>query len=119
MRPSWPPPRMPMVAPGRITRLGVMGAEDRVEGLMLRANDAVRLGLRAASRNPELAFGKALLDLAGSALSLLPVALGAVFIAAAAGNDEPLAAALHIARLLRGLALPLAAALLPPPAFTS
>jgi hypothetical protein len=79
---------------------------------MLRANDAVRLGLRAASRNPELAFGKALLDLAGSALSLLPLALAAAFIAAAAGNDEPLAAALHIARLVRGLALPLVGALL-------
>jgi hypothetical protein len=79
---------------------------------MLRANDAVRLGLRAASRNPELAFGKALLDLAGSALSLLPVALGVVFIAAAAGNDEPLKAALYIVRLVRGLALPVVGALL-------
>jgi hypothetical protein len=79
---------------------------------MLRANHAVRLGLRAASRNPELAFGKALLDLAGGALSLLPVVLGLVLIAAAAGNDEPLAAVLHIAQLVRGLALPVVGALL-------
>src|SRR5438094_376925 len=35
---------------------------------MLRANHAVRLGLRSASRNPELAFGKGLLDALGTAL---------------------------------------------------
>ena len=39
---------------------------------MLRANHAVRLGLRASTRNPELSFGKALLDTLGTALSLLP-----------------------------------------------
>ena len=48
---------------------------------MLRANDAVRLGLRAASRNPELAFGKALVDQGGNLLAFLPVALAAALIA--------------------------------------
>lgn len=42
---------------------------------MLRANRAVRLGLRAASRNPELAFGKALMDSIGTLLALLPPAM--------------------------------------------
>lgn len=42
---------------------------------MLRANQAVRLGLRASSRNPELGFGKALIDQLGTLLALLPLAL--------------------------------------------
>jgi hypothetical protein len=46
----------------------------------LRANQAVRLGLRAASRNPELAFGKALIDLVSTVLSLLPVFLAAALL---------------------------------------
>jgi hypothetical protein len=50
---------------------------------MLRANQAVRLGLRAASRNPELAFGKALLDQLGNLLALLPLVLGGLLISAA------------------------------------
>ncbi len=54
---------------------------------MLRANHAVRLGLRAASRNPELAFGKALLDQGGNLLALLPVALAAAAIAGADLRD--------------------------------
>ena len=45
-------------------------------GGVLRANRAVRLGLRAASRNPELAFGKGLLDAIGTLLALLPPAMG-------------------------------------------
>jgi hypothetical protein len=45
---------------------------------MLRAQNAIRLGFRAATRNPELAFAKALLDLGGTALSLLPVVFAAV-----------------------------------------
>jgi hypothetical protein len=49
---------------------------------MLRANHAVRLGLRASSRNPELAFVKALIDQAGNLLALLPVALGALLVLA-------------------------------------
>src|SRR5713101_8277233 len=57
---------------------------------MLRANQAVRLGLRAASRNPELSFGKALLDALGSALSMLPWLLAAVLVAAVAWRLEPL-----------------------------
>jgi hypothetical protein len=47
---------------------------------MLRANHAVRLGLRASSRNPELAFVKALVDQAGSLLAVLPLALGALLV---------------------------------------
>jgi hypothetical protein len=50
---------------------------------MLRANHAVRLGLRASSRNPELAFVKALVDQAGNLIALLPFALGAVLVLAA------------------------------------
>jgi hypothetical protein len=57
---------------------------------VLRANQAVRLGLRAASRNPELSFGKALLDALGTALSMLPWLLAAALIAGAAGHREPL-----------------------------
>ena len=47
---------------------------------MLPANQAVRRGLLAATRNPELAFGKALLDVFGSVLSLLPPLLFAALI---------------------------------------
>jgi hypothetical protein len=47
---------------------------------MLRANQAVRLGLRAASRNPELSFGKALVDQGGSLLALLPAASAALLV---------------------------------------
>src|SRR5438046_2011722 len=36
---------------------------------MIRAQNAIRLGLRAATRNPELAFAKTLLDLGGTALA--------------------------------------------------
>src|SRR5712664_242963 len=48
---------------------------------MLRANQAVRLGLRAASRNPELSFGKALLDALGGALAAAAISwtLGMAF----------------------------------------
>jgi hypothetical protein len=45
---------------------------------VIRAQNAIRLGLRAATRNPELAFAKALLDLGGTALSLLPVVFAAL-----------------------------------------
>ena len=45
---------------------------------MIRAQNAIRLGFRAATRNPELAFAKTLLDLGGTALSLLPVVFAAV-----------------------------------------
>ena len=57
---------------------------------MLRAHQAVRLGLRAASRNPELSFGKALLDAAGSLLSVLPWLSALILVAALAGHLEPL-----------------------------
>ena len=48
---------------------------------MLASNQAVRLGLRAASRNPEFAFGFALIDQAGALLSLLPILLAGLLIA--------------------------------------
>src|SRR5438093_5219759 len=57
---------------------------------MLRAHQAVRLGLRAASRNPEISFGKALLDALGSALSALPFLLAAALVVALAGHLTPL-----------------------------
>lgn len=80
-------------------------------GAMLRANQAVRLGLRAASRNPELAFGKALFDQVGSLLALLPALLGILLFASALGRGglSGVAAALGLAARLRW---PLAGALL-------
>ena len=59
---------------------------------MLRANQAVRLGLRAASRNPELPFAKALIDQVGNFLAALPLALAALLVATAASDDLLLAA---------------------------
>jgi hypothetical protein len=50
---------------------------------VIASNHAVRLGLRAASRNPELAFGRTLIDQASALLSLLPVALAVLLIAGA------------------------------------
>ena len=47
---------------------------------MLRANHAVRLGLRAASRNPELSFARALIDQGGSLLAALPAILIALLV---------------------------------------
>jgi hypothetical protein len=79
---------------------------------MLRANHAVRLGLRAASRNPELAFGKAVLDLFGNALALLPLVFGFVLVAAAVGDEAPLAAVLHGIALARALSWSMAGAVL-------
>jgi hypothetical protein len=67
---------------------------------VLRANHAVRLGLRAASRNPELAFWKALLDQAGALLALLPTLLAGLLMLAAADRLD-LAALLRALRVLR------------------
>ena len=79
---------------------------------MLPANQAVRIGMRAATRNPELAFGKALLDVAGSVLGLLPVLWSAVLLLAWFGDKEPLAALSAIVAGLRALQWPLAGAAL-------
>ena len=65
---------------------------------MLRANQAVRLGLRAASRNPELPFGRALLDQLGNLLGLLPVLLAGFLLV---GNVASLRAALRAVRALQ------------------
>ncbi|HXN82937.1 MAG TPA: hypothetical protein VN883_10690, partial [Myxococcales bacterium] len=54
---------------------------------MLRANHAVRLGLRAASRNPELSFAKALIDQGGNLLAVVPVALAALLVASLLQDD--------------------------------
>jgi hypothetical protein len=78
---------------------------------MLRANHAVRLGLRAASRNPELAFAKALLDQLGNLLALLPLLLAGALLLAALGDDSVLQAVLHALRLLRALRWPVAGGL--------
>jgi hypothetical protein len=67
---------------------------------MLRANHAVRLGLRASTRNPELSFGKALLDTVGTALSLLPWLMALLALAAVAGRFEALEAVLAFALAL-------------------
>jgi hypothetical protein len=54
---------------------------------VIASNLAVRLGLRAASRNAELAFSRALLDQFGALLSFLPVALFGILLVAAAFGD--------------------------------
>ncbi|MGZ6126401.1 MAG: hypothetical protein ACXWLR_15640 [Myxococcales bacterium] len=78
---------------------------------MLRANHAVRLGLRASSRNPELAFAKALIDQAGNLLALLPIALGALLVFSVA-RGAPLRAALRALRAAAALRWPLLGAVL-------
>ena len=72
---------------------------------MLRANQAVRLGLRAASRNAELSFAKALINQGGNLIALLPIALAAALIAALARGDA-LRSALLAARALAALRWP-------------
>ena len=72
---------------------------------MLRANQAVRLGLRAASRNAELSFAKGLINQGGNLLALLPIAFAAILIAALARGDA-LRSALLAARALAGLRWP-------------
>ena len=72
---------------------------------MLRANQAVRLGLRAASRNAELSFAKALINQGGNLIALLPLSLAAVLVAALARGDA-LRSALLAARALAGLRWP-------------
>ena len=76
--------------------MGTLGGDHLPDSVytsaMLRANQAVRLGLRAASRNPELSFARALLDQGGNLLALLPVLLaGACVAAIAAGVSIPAA----------------------------
>jgi hypothetical protein len=68
----------------------------RYRGAVLRANHAVRLGLRAASRNPELSFAQALIDQFGHLLALLPLILGGVLLAASASGAALRAAALGL-----------------------
>jgi hypothetical protein len=72
---------------------------------MIRANQAVRLGLRAASRNSELSFVKGLINQGGNLIALLPVALAAVLVAVLARGDV-LGSALLAARALAGLRWP-------------
>jgi hypothetical protein len=72
---------------------------------MIRANQAVRLGLRAASRNSELSFVKGLINQGGNLIALLPVALVAVLVAVLARGDA-LVSALLAARALAGLRWP-------------
>jgi len=72
---------------------------------MLRASQAVRLGFRAASRNPELSFAKALVDQGGNLLAILPLALGAVLLAAVA-RGELLRAATAALRAILALRWP-------------
>ena len=67
---------------------------------MLRANHAVRLGLRAASRNPELPFAKALIDQGGNLLAALPLLFGVLLALGAARGDGLLAAVRGLQALL-------------------
>jgi len=67
---------------------------------MLPARLAVRLGLRAATRNPELSFGKALLDALGTVLSLLPWLLAVALLAASVGRVDAFEAILAVALAL-------------------
>ncbi len=78
---------------------------------MLRATHAVRLGLRAASRNPELAFAKALLDQLGSLLTLLPLLLAGILVAAAIGHAGALQALVRGLATVRALRWPVAGGL--------
>jgi hypothetical protein len=71
---------------------------------MLPAQHAVRLGLRAATRNPELAFAKTIVDLGGTALSLLPALLAAaVAYTVAARSEAVLEAALGAVSALHAM----------------
>jgi hypothetical protein len=72
---------------------------------MLRANQAVRLGLRAASRNAELSFAKTLINQGGNLLALLPIAFAGVLLAALARGNA-LRSALLAARAFAGLRWP-------------
>ncbi|HYY53508.1 MAG TPA: hypothetical protein VE755_11575 [Myxococcales bacterium] len=72
---------------------------------MLRASQAVRLGLRAASRNPELSFGKALVDQGGNLLAFLPLALGVVLVVSVV-RGEVLGAAIAALRTILALRWP-------------
>src|SRR5438477_226273 len=78
---------------------------------MLPARLAVRLGLRAATRNPELSFGKALLDALGTVLSLLPWLLAVALLAASVGRFAMLALLASVA-ILFGVLLDVLAALI-------
>ena len=72
---------------------------------MVRANQAVRLGLRAASRNAELSFAKALINQGGTLIALLPVVLAAIVLIALTRGDA-LRSAFLAARALAGLRWP-------------
>src|SRR2546428_709683 len=72
---------------------------------MLRANQAVRLGLRAASRNAELSFAKGLINQGGNLLALLPIAFAAILIAALARGDALRSALLAAAALAGAVAV--------------
>jgi hypothetical protein len=69
---------------------------------MLRANQAVRIGLRAATRNPELAFGKALLDWIGNALAAAPLLFALILVSLFAA-DRGLEALGPLVRALRAV----------------
>jgi hypothetical protein len=72
---------------------------------MLRIAQAIRLGMRAATRNPELALGKALLDAGSAALAVVPFAFAALLaFAAARGLRDPLLMVLEAAAAFRATA---------------
>jgi len=77
---------------------------------VLRANHAVRMGLRAASRNPELSFAQALIDQGGHMIALLPPALGVLLVASVV-RGEALLATVRAWRALAVLGWPIAGGL--------
>ena len=79
---------------------------------MVRIRTAFRLGFRASTRNGELAFAKALLDLSGTVLSLLPTLLFVALVVRLTGHGDPLAALLQLVHLYRAAWLPLLGAAL-------
>ncbi len=78
---------------------------------MLRASQAIRMGLRAATRNPELPFAKALLDLSGTVLSALPVLFCGLLLWNAIAGQPILRGLLFAVHALQRLAWPIAGAL--------
>jgi hypothetical protein len=74
---------------------------------MLRASQAVRIGLRASTRNPELALAKALMDWIGNALAALPPLLAIILFSLLVAERGPGAVGVLV-RALRVVSWPMA-----------
>ena len=78
---------------------------------MVRASQAIRMGLRAAWRNPELSFVKALLDLMSTVLGSLPLLFAGWILWRTFSGLPILSAVMHVAHALPKMGWPIAAAL--------